>query len=98
MKLRRMGYPDFWDGEREAGGNRECGESQQDNGDSGGSMQDGVVDGVVGGVVEEEVVLKAGSGGESHLDLHVAALVGGGKDVEGGETEAEERSGGGGYG
>ena len=47
----------------------------------------------VGGVVEEEVVLGAHAGEDGHRDLDVAALVGGGEDVEGGESEAEGGSG-----
>ena len=38
----------------------------------------------VAGVVEEEVVLDAHVGEDGHGDLDVAALVGGGEDVEGG--------------
>ena len=37
-----------------------------------------------GGVVEEEVVLDAEAGGQGFGDLDVAALVGGGNEVDGG--------------
>ena len=47
----------------------------------------------VAGVVEEEVVLDAHVGDDGHGDLDVAAFVGGGEDVEGGEAEAEDGSG-----
>ena len=57
-------------------------------------MEDLIVEDVVG-VVEEEVVLDAHGRDDGHGDLDVAALVGGGEDVEGGETEAEGGSGGG---
>ena len=46
-----------------------------------------------GGVVEEEVVLDAEAGDDGHGDLDVAALVGGGDEVDGGEAEAESGSG-----
>ena len=62
-------------------------------------MEDLVVDEVVGdeggvgeaggGVVEEEVVLNAQAGGEGEVDLDVAAFVGGGEEVEGGDAETE---------
>ncbi len=52
-------------------------------------MEDAIVVDV-GGVMEEEVVLDAHAGDDGHGDLDVAALVGGGEDVEGGETEAED--------
>ena len=48
------------------------------------------------GVVEEEVVLDAVEGDDRHVDLDVAAFVGGGEDVEGGEAEAEGCAGDGG--
>ena len=46
-------------------------------------MEDLVVEGFAG-VVEEEVVLDAHVGDDGHGDLHVAAFVGGGENVEGG--------------
>ena len=52
-------------------------------------MEDLIVEGV-GGVVEEKVVLDAHGGDDGHGDLDVAAFVGGGEDVDGGETEAED--------
>ena len=61
-------------------------------GDEGGGVEDLIVEGVAG-VVEEEVVLDAHVGDDGHGDLDVAALVGGGEDVEGGEAEAEGGSG-----
>ena len=64
----------------------------QDDGDEGGGVEDLVVEDV-GGVVEEEVVLDAHVGDDGHGDLDVAAFVGGGEDVEGGEAEAESGSG-----
>ena len=42
--------------------------------------------GRVAGVVKEEVVLNAHVGDDGHGDLDVAAFVGGGEDVEGGES------------
>ncbi len=52
-----------------------------------GSVEDLVV-GDVAGVMEEEVVLDAHVGDDGHGDLDVAALVCGGKDVEGCQAEA----------
>ncbi len=51
--------------------------------------------GGVAGLVEEEVVLNAVEGDDGHRDLDVAALVGGGEDVEGGQAQAEGGAGGG---
>src|ERR1700680_507439 len=42
--------------------------------------------------MEEEVVLDAHVGDDGHCYLDVAALVGGGEDVEGGQAEAEDGS------
>ena len=55
-------------------------------------MEDLVVEGVAG-VVEEEVVLDAHVGDDGHGDLDVAAFVGGGEDVEGGQAQAEGSAG-----
>ena len=52
----------------------------------------------IGGDLEEEVFVGAYAGDDRHGDLDVAALVGGGEDVEGGEGEAEESAEGGAYG
>ncbi len=81
------------------------GEDDQEQGDDGGGVEDLVVEEGVGecggvgeaggGVVEEEVVLDAEAGGEGHGDLDVAAFVGGGDEVEGGQAQAEEGAGGG---
>lgn len=75
------------------GCNGDGGEGKKDDGDDGRGFEDGVVN-RVDGVVEEEVVLDAGSGRKDRGDLNVAAFVLGGENVEGGETEAEEGSGG----
>ena len=56
-------------------------------------MEDRVVDRRARGVVEEEVVLDAHAGEDGHGDLNVAAFVGGGKEIEGGEAEARSGSG-----
>ena len=61
------------------------GEEDEDDGDDGGGVEDLVVVGVEG-VVEEEVVLWVEAGEDRHVDLYEAALVGGGEDVEGGES------------
>ena len=73
--------PEFFEEEDEDGGG-----GQEKEGE--GEEADGVVDGVVGGVGgggEEEVVLVTHVGEEGHGCLDVAALVGGGEEVEGGE-------------
>ena len=55
-------------------------------------MEDLIVWGVAG-AVEEEVVLDAHVGDDGHGDLDVAALVGGGEDVEGGQAQAQGGAG-----
>ena len=81
-------------GEGQSAGNAE----EEGKGDFGGGADDVVMEEVVGGVaghaVEEEVVGGLHAGADGHVDRDEAALVGGGKDVEGGEAEAEEGAGG----
>src|SRR5580692_3221473 len=64
------------------------GEGDEDDCDEGGGVEDLIVEDVAG-VVEEEVVLDPHGGDDRHRNLDVAAFVGGGEDVEGGEAEAK---------
>ncbi len=70
----------------------EGGDCDEDEGNDGGGVEDLVVGGVAG-AVEEEVVLDSVEGDDGHRDLDVAALVGGGEDVEGGYAQAQGSSG-----
>ena len=85
----------FFAGSSERNCNGGDGQGEEYDGDYGGGVEDLIVGGVAG-VVEEEVVLDAHVGDDGHCDLDVAAFVGGGEDVEGGEGEAESGSGDGG--
>ena len=67
------------------------GEDQEYQSDDGGGVENIVVERLAG-VVEEGVVLDAHARDDGLGNLYVAALVGGGDDVEGGETEAEDGS------
>src|ERR1700761_5000002 len=75
---------------------RDCedsdGQGNEDYGEDGCGVENLIVC-EVAGVVEEEVVLDAHVGDDGHGDLDVAAFVGSGDDVEGGEGQAGDGAG-----